>query len=57
MEPTIDDLKKQIEELKQQKLELEEKLKKLTPFTSPPHYPSPQKVHLATQSAHYPSYL
>ena len=30
MEPTIDDLKKQIEELKQQKLELEEKLKKYT---------------------------
>ena len=30
MDPTIDDLKKQIEELKQQKLELEEKLKKYT---------------------------
>jgi len=30
MEPTIYDLKKQIEELKQQKLELEEKLKKYT---------------------------
>ena len=30
MEPTIDDLKNQIEELTQQKLELEEKLKKYT---------------------------
>lgn len=30
MEPTIDDVKKQIEELTQQKLELEEKLKKYT---------------------------
>ena len=30
MEPTIDDLKKQIDELAQQKLELEEKLKKYT---------------------------
>ena len=30
MEPTIDDLKKQIDELTQQKLELEEKLKKYT---------------------------